>query len=731
MRKFKLLNTIPMYRLLVILLLVSFQLFAQKQISIDDFTSKNTFAQKSVSGINWMKDGKFYTSLSENQIRKYEITTGQTGETILDANTLNPKITISGYSFSNDETKLLITTNREGIYRRSFKADYYIYDLATRSLTSLSKNGKQQYATFAPDAGKVAFVRDNNLFFVSISDMSETQVTNDGKFNHIINGSTDWVYEEEFGFAAAFYWSPDGAKLAYYRFDESQVKEYNLQKWNRGQLYPQDYKFKYPKAGEANALVEIYVYDLNSKQITKAELGNNPDIYIPRVQWTADPNVLAIRKMNRLQNEAELLHMNAITGATQLVLKETSDTYVDMEYTDELIYTSDKKFFLATSERSGYKHLYLHSIDGKLIRPITSGEWEVSQLIGFDEKGKTIYYLSTEGNYLNRTFYSVSLDGKKKVKLSKDEGSHTINMSADYQFYLDYYSSAAQPLTVSLYRTKGNALIKVLEKNEALNTTLTDYGITAKEFFKYKSADGTTDLDGYLIKPANFDSSKNYPVLVYQYSGPRSSSVSNSFGGGYFYWYHMLAQQGILVAVIDTRGTGSRGEKFAKMTYKQLGKYELEDLLAGAKHLGALSYIDETRMGIFGWSYGGYMSSLAMTKGAGVYKLGIAGAPVTNWRFYDTVYTERFLQTPQLNPSGYDDNSPTTHADKLKGHFLLIHGTGDDNVHFQNSVTLEDGLIRAGKQFRSFYYPDLPHGWGGQPRHHLLVLMTEFIQQNL
>lgn len=704
---------------------------AQRQITIDDVAGNNTFAQRSVTGINWMKDGKFYTSLTNNTIQKYEITTGQTVEVILDATTLSPSISLQGYSFNQDETKLLLYASVENIYRRSFRADYYIYDLATRSLISLSTKGKQQYAAFSPDASHVAFVRGNNLFYVTLADMTEVQVTTDGQFNHIINGSTDWVYEEEFGFSSAFYWSPDGKKIAYYRFDEGHVKEYNLQKWNRGQLYPEDYRFKYPKAGEANAYVEILIYDLPTKQIIKADLGSNKDIYVPRAQWTADTNTFAIRKMNRLQNEAELFHINAATGATQLVLKETSDTYVDMEYTDDIIYSTDKKNFIAASERNGYKHLYWYSADGKLINPITTGNWEVSQLVGYDEKAKTVYYISTEGNYLNRSFYSISIDGKKKTKLSKEDGAHTINMSNDYQFYIDYYSDASKPLKVSLYKTKENRLVKVLEANEALNKNLTEYGITPKEFFKYKSADGITDLDGYWIKPQSFDASKKYPVLVYQYSGPRSSSVFNSFGGGYFYWYHMLAQQGILVAVIDTRGTGSRGERFAKQTYKQLGKYELEDLLAGAKYLGSQSFVDANRIGIFGWSYGGYMSSLAMTKGSGVYKLGIAGAPVTNWRFYDTIYTERFLQTPQLNASGYDDNSPTTYADKLKGKFLLIHGTGDDNVHFQNSVALEDGLIRAGKQFRSFYYPDLPHGWGGKPRQHLIVMMTEFLQQNL
>ena len=479
--------------------------------------------------------------------------------------------------------------------------------------------------------------------------------------------------------------------------------------------------------------MEIFIYDVATKAKVKADLGNEKDFYVPRMKWTANANVLAIRKMNRLQNQMDLLHINAATGASTLVLQEKSDTYVDIEYTDELIYTADQKNMIVTSERTGFKQLYLYDINGKLINPITSGtDWEVTELVSVDEKNKLVYYLSTEGGYLNRSFWSVSFDGKKKSKLSKEIGWHSINMSEDAQFYIDYYSNSNQPLTVSLFKTKGNTLVKVLENNEALKKKLEEYGVTNKEFFTYQSADGTTNLDGYFVKPKNFDATKNYPVLVFQYSGPRAPQVANSFGGSNYYWFQMLAQKGVLVAVVDTRGSQVRGEKFVKMTYKQLGKYELEDLLAAAKHLGALNYIDENRIGIHGWSYGGYMTSLVMTKGSGVYKLGIAGAPVTNWRFYDTIYTERLMQTPQLNASGYDDNSPTTHAAKLKGEFLLIHGTGDDNVHFQNSVALEDALINAGKQFRSFYYPDQAHGFrGGVVRKHLNTQMTDFILEKL
>ncbi|MFD1002492.1 S9 family peptidase [Ohtaekwangia kribbensis] len=703
--------------------------YAQKQITVEDFTTKNTFPQKTVRGINWMKDGKFYSTLENNKVVKYNITTGQPVETLVDGSTLNPKIEIQDYSFSGDEKKLLLTTDFQSIYRRSFTANYFIYDLTGKSVKPLSANGKQSYAAFSADGSKVAFVRENNLFYVTLNDMKEVQVTDDGKFNHIINGTTDWVYEEEFSFVDGFYWSPDGKKLAYYRFDESAVREYNLQRWGKT-LYPTDYRFKYPKAGEVNSAVEIWIYNLDSKQKVKADIGTEKDIYIPRVKWTADASILSIRKLNRLQNNLDIFHTNVSTGTSTVVLNEKSETFIDLEFTDDLIYLADGKQFIYTTERDGYKHLYLYGMDGKLVKQITQGSFEVSQLIGLDEKTNTLYYTSTEVSPLERHIYSITLSGKK-TKLSQAAGIHTINMSGDFQFYIDYHTSAAHPTVVSLFKTKGNALQKVLEDNATLAKVLDDYGFAAKEFFSFKTIDGTS-LNGYMLKPKNFDASKQYPVLVYQYSGPGSQNVNNLWGGSHFFFHQMLTQKGYIVAVIDSRGTGGRGEQFKKLTYKQLGKYELEDHIAGAKFLSTLEYVDDSRIGIWGWSYGGYMSSLAMTKGAGTFKMGIAVAPVTNWRFYDTIYTERYLQTPQLNASGYDDNSPSTYANKLQGNFLLIHGTGDDNVHFQNSVVLQDALINAGKQFTSFYYPDKHHGiQGAQTKYHLYTMMLNYVQENL
>jgi dipeptidyl-peptidase-4 len=707
----------------------TFELFAQREITVQDFTTDNKFVQRQVHGINWMKDGKNYSVLESNRIVKYNLA-NSSSEVIVDCSLLTPQLTVASYSFSSDEKKILLLTSFASIYRRSYKGEYYVYDIETKTLTRLSEGGKQSYATFSPDGNKVAFVRENNLYFVTLSNKQEVQVTNDGKFNEIINGSTDWVYEEEFTFVVGFYWSPKGDKLAYYRFDETAVKEYNMQIWGKS-LYPKDYRFKYPKAGEANSAVEIWIYDLASTKKIKADLGSLVDTYVPRVKWTQDPNILSVRTLNRLQNNLKLFHTNATNGASVVVMDQKSDTYIDLEFTDDLIYLDNGKQFLCSSEMDGFKHLYLYDTGGKLVRQLTFGNFEVSQFVGLDEKTNRLYYTSTEVSPLERHFYSITLDGKKKVKLSEGAGTHTINASQDCSYYIDQYSSSSQPLTVSLYRTKNNSRIKVLEGNDELKKSINEFRLAEKELFTFKAADGTT-LEGQMIKPKTFDASKRYPVLIYQYSGPGSQNVSNSFAGSHYYFHQMLAQKGYLIAIIDPRGTGGRGEKFKKSTYKELGKFELEDHIAGAIFLSTLDYVDDSRIGIWGWSYGGYMSSLAMTKAAGVFKMGIAVAPVTNWRFYDTIYTERYLQTPQLNAGGYDNNSPSTYAANLSGNFLLIHGTGDDNVHFQNSIVLEDALINAGKQFRSFYYPDKHHGMqGGKTQFHLYTMMTDYILENL
>ncbi|MBB6462132.1 S9 family peptidase [Flammeovirga kamogawensis] len=720
--------------LLIGLMCLSFvNTFAQtKEISLENIWAEYKFYPKSVNAVRWMKAGQFYTKLSSNKIIKNDVTTGQEVETILDGSTLSPQVSIGDYVFSADEKQVLLMTEKESIYRRSFKAEYYVYDFTSKKLSKLSENGKQSYATFSPNGKKVAFARENNMFVVDLSSMEETQLTTDGKFNHIINGSADWVYEEEFSMAKAFFWAPDSKKIAYQTFNETEVPEYNMQIW--GNLYPQDYKFKYPKAGEKNSVVSVSIIDLENNNTHKSvDIGSETDIYIPRVQWTADAAVLSIIRMNRLQNKLEILHANATSGESKVILSEQSKTYVDMDYCDDLTYLKDGKHFIYTSEMSGYKHIYLYTVEGKMVRQITNGEWEVSELVGINEASKkaVIYYISNEVAPLDRDFYAIDIYGKKKARLSTKNGQTHVNMSNDFSYYISKHSSSEEVATTSLYKTNKNQLIKVLEDNAAFKELIAEYGFVGKEHFTFTTEDNI-ELYGYMLKPANFDANKKYPVLMFQYSGPGSNQVANSWGGGNFAWHQMLTQKGYIVCVVDGRGTGSRGRDFKHTTYAQLGKLEALDQIQTAKWLGNQNYVDAGRIGIWGWSFGGYMTSLCMFTGADYFKMGIAVAPVTTWRYYDTIYTERYLKTPQDNPTGYDDNSPIHHTDKLKGKFLLIHGTGDDNVHVQNAIDLSNALIKSGKQFNEFFYPNRNHGiYGGNTRLHLYVQMTNFVMDNL
>lgn len=701
----------------------------QKTVSLEDVFKNGTFNQKSVYGINWMKDGQYYSSLINEgypKVVKINIANGQQEQVLIDGQQLG--INFSNYSFNNDETKALLASEVESIYRRSSKGIYHVLDLKSGNVQQLLNGEKISYATLSPDNTKVAFVKDNNLYFVELSSNKVHQVTHDGKWNHIINGAADWVYEEEFSMAQAFEWSPDGKKIAFLRFDETEVREFNMQLW--GDLYPKDYKFKYPKAGEKNAVVSIHIHDLEGDKTLQIDAGTEKDIYLPRIYWAGNSEVLAFIRLNRLQNKMDLLHADAVTGHSRLVVEESASTYVDLNYNDNLQYLKDGKGFIRTSEQDGYKHIYHHDMEGKLIRQITAGNWEVTDLIGLDENSNTLYYLSTEMSPLERNLYAIKLNGKKKELLTPAKGTHSINMSKDFKYYIDYYSTANTPLVVSLNTSTGKQ-IKVLEDNQGLKERMAEFAMTTKEFFQFDTVDGTL-LYGYMIKPADFDESKQYPVLMYVYGGPGSQTVTNAWGGSRDFWHHHLAAEGYIVASIDNRGTGARGKAFKHLTYANLGKIETEDQIAGAKYLGALPYVDRTRIGIWGWSYGGYMSSLSLMVGNDVFKTAIAVAPVTTWRYYDTIYTERYLQTPQLNAAGYDDNSPITHVNKLKGNFLLVHGTGDDNVHYQNAVDLVNALISADKQFETFYYPNRNHGiYGGNTTWHLYSLMTDFIKRKL
>lgn len=705
-------------------------LLAQKQLELKHLTDA-TFMKESVRGINWMNDGQYYTTLEKNKVVKYNIATGAADSILFDGDKASLKL--DAYSFSSDEKKMLLTTEMEGIYRHSYTANFYVYDMKTKELQQLSKAGKQSYATFSPDGTMVAFTRNNNLYYTKLVNLAETQVTTDGEANKIINGSTDWVYEEEFGFTTAFFWSPDSKKLAYYRFDEQKVPEYNMQMWNGASLYPADYRFKYPKAGENNSTIQIKIYDLTKNTHQNVDIGKETDIYIPRVMWTASPATLSVTRLNRLQNKLEILHVDAATGSSTVILTERSKTYIDINYCEELVYLKNGKNFLMSSERHGFKHFYLHTMDGQTVSQITNGKWEATQMVGLDQTASTpiLYFISTATSPKDRTLYKVSVKGTGQVALSPASGWTSVNMSPDTKYYIQTYATANTPDVISLVNTKTAKMVRILKDNLSLNKTLSEYNLSKKHFFNVEAEDKSL-LDGYMLVPSNLDSTKKHPVLIFQYSGPGSQNVTNNWGGSNYIWHQYLVQQGIIVAVVDTRGTGARGEAFKKMTYKELGKLEVADHIAAAKHLGQMSFIDAERIGIWGWSYGGYMSTLAMLKGADYFKAGIAVAPVTTWRFYDTIYTERYLQRPEDNPSGYDENSPLSHAEKLKGNFLLIHGTGDDNVHFQNAVALQEALINAGKQFDSFYYPDKAHGIGGmKARTHLYQMMTDFLKNKL
>ncbi|RYY18303.1 MAG: S9 family peptidase [Cytophagaceae bacterium] len=712
-------------------------------LTLEDIWSKPTFRVATVPGFDWLRDGRYYAALDRTgSLVQYSATTGQATATLVDGGALRVPgslqyLDVDGYRFNADEQKVLFSTQTEPIYRHSAKANYYVFDRQTQQLAALSAGGKQGYATFSPDGKRVAFTRDNNLFVKDLATSQETAVTTDGRQNQLINGSTDWVYEEEFGFAQGFFWSPDSKYLAYYTFDESQVPEYDMQEW--GGLYPTEYRFKYPKAGEKNSIVRVSTYEVAGARTTRMDVGPEPDQYLPRVLWTATPGLLSVQRLNRLQNKLEILHADARTGQSQVVLTDTNPAYVEIN--DDLRYLPGGRQFLFTSEKDGYQHLYLHELNGRLVRQITKGPWEISAINGFDAATGTVYYTSTEGSALQRHLWRINLSGQGKQRLSDaGGGTDVVNMSPDCRYFLNTHSAAGVPPVVSLRAGRTGQLVKTLEDNARLRQTLAEYDLGQHEFFTFKTSEGT-ELNAWMIKPSNFDPAKKYPVLMYVYGGPSFGTIStqtvlDNAGGGTafdrYLWHQLLAEQGYLVVSVENRGTSGRGAAFRKATYAQLGRLETIDQGEGAKYLATLPFVDKARIGIWGWSYGGYMTSLAMTKNAALFKMGIAVAPVTNWRYYDTVYTERFLKTPQLNPGGYDNNSPVQFAQNLTGKFLLIHGTGDDNVHFQNSIALVDALIKANKDFQTLYYPNRNHGIsGGNTRLHLYRQMTEFVKANL
>ena len=722
---------------ILILLLISTSVFAQskKSFTLEDVFKKGTFSTKGMRGLSSMKDGNTYLSVETDEktkvryVAKNNYLDGKQNSILFKETDLVYKgdtLPIST-DFNDNETKVLIPVDEEAIYRRSSKANYFVYDLLSKKITEVSDKGKQLFATFSPDGNSVAFVRDNNLFVKNLLSGEEKQLTSDGKNNEVINGRSDWVYEEEFSFAQAFYWSPDGKKIAFYKFNEKEVPEFSMTMFDG--LYPTEYKYKYPKPGEKNAIVSVHVYDLAASSIKTVDIGTETDQYIPRIRWTQDANTLCVLRMNRHQNKVEYLLANASTGATKTLMTETDKYYVDIEK-EQLTFLNNGKQFINVSEKDGYNHIYLYDLSGKQIAQITKGAWEVTDIYGIDQKNGLVYYQSSESSPLQRDVYVIGLNGKGKRKISTQAGTNTASFSSNFSYYILANSSAKTPTYVSLHTNKG-AVIRVLEDNAKAKSKFAEYQLSTTEFFSLTTSEGV-NLNGYMIKPADFDPNKKYPVFMYVYGGPGSQNVADSWSGSRNMWFNYLAQKGYIVACVDNRGTGARGAEFKKMTYQNLGHYETIDQIEAAKWFAKQSYVDGSRIGIWGWSYGGYMSSLCITKGADTFKMAIAVAPVTTWRYYDSIYTERYLRTPQENAKGYDENSPINFADKLKGKFLLIHGTADDNVHFQNSVMFSEALIQANKSFEQAYYPNKNHGiYGGNTTLQLYTKMTDFILNNL
>jgi len=710
-------------------ILLGTTLYAQQQKITLEAIWGGEFQTEGMDVLRSMNDGQHYTILNTDReaerssIDKYQYSTQQKVATLISTDPDQGVPFFTSYSFSEDESKALLATEVEPIYRRSRLGIYYIYDFGSGEVTRISAE-KIQEPTLSPDGSRVAYVMANNLFILDLGTGEVKKVTQDGQPNAIINGVTDWVYEEEFSFVRAFQWNSAGDKLAFLRFDEREVPEFSMDVYGQG-LYPFPYQFKYPKAGEANAKVSLHLYDLREASTREVPLGDA--YYIPRIKWMNHPEHLSVQTLNRHQNYLVLHRLDTSTMEVSILLEEKDDAYVDV--TDNLTFLPDDRF-IWTSEKDGYNHIYLHDADGQEQYQLTSGPWEVTAYYGYDAKRGRIFYQSTEQASINRDIYSVSDRGKRKRRLSMGDGTSRASFSADFSYFINAFSNVETPPVYTLHKAADGELVKELKHNRGLLEKLNAYDLGPKEFSTIPV--GGNDLNMWMIKPADFDPSRKYPLLMFQYSGPGSQQVANRWHGSNDYWHQMLASEGYIVACVDGRGTGQKGRDFKKMTQLELGKYEVEDQIAAARQLSELPYIDEGRTGIWGWSYGGFMSSNCILKGNDVFEMAIAVAPVTSWRFYDTIYTERYMHTPQENPGGYDENSPLNFADRLKGKFLLVHGSADDNVHVQNTMRMVEALVQANKPFEWAIYPDRNHGiYGGSTRLHLYTKMTQFVRENL
>jgi len=704
---------------LTLSLAAAFHSLSAQEITLDKIYS-GYYRGKGIAGITSMKNGENYLVIEPTGIAKYSYKTSQKEGNIIDGQ-------FESYEFSDDESKILLLKESQPIYRHSFLGKFDVRDLKSGKVTSLNNGNTVQEPRFSPDASKVAFISDNNLFCQDLNTGKITQITTDGKKNAIINGLADWVYEEEFGHARQYEWTKNSDAIVFVKSDESQVPEIYIPIYGKT-LYPTEMRYKYPKAGENNSVVSAQLYRLDTGKTIPVNLGAFKNYYIANVFQTAKADEIVLITSQRIQNASDILKVNTKTGAVQKLFTETDEKWIDTD-NPTLEFLEDDSFLWA-SERDGNRHLYWYDKEGKLKKQVTKGNWEITDYYGYNPKSKEIYVQTTEKGSINKVVSKINIENGKSQLISRPDGNNSASFSKNYNYFIETSSTAASPYTFVLKDGSGKVVKELQNNNEQLQKLKAD-NFVDKEFITIPNAVGD-QMNAWIMKPKNFDPNKKYPLFMYQYSGPGSQQVSNSWDIGNTLWFNHLVQKGYIVACVDGRGTGYKGAKFKKVTYMNLGKYEIEDQITAAKWFGNQSYIDKTRIGMFGWSFGGYMTSLAMTKGADVFKMGIAVAPVTNWRYYDSVYTERFLRTPQENADGYDKNSPTEYASLMKGKFLLIHGTADDNVHFQNSMEFSEALIQNRKQFDFMAYPDKNHGiYGGYTRPQLYQKMTNFILENL
>ncbi len=697
-------------------------------INLKDITD-GKFLPEEVRRMQPMADGEHYSMLSPDgkKILQYAYKDGKESGVLFDVNTVREtKLdAIEGYIISSTGHHIIVWTNKEYIYRRSWKADIYDFDVRRNFIKPLSDTpGKLMIPTFSPDGRMCAFVRDNNIWLKKFDFDTESQVTKDGESGKILNGIGDWVYEEEFFATNLMSWSPDSKMLAFVKFDESQVPSFQMQVFDNS-LYPGFQSFKYPKAGQRNSTVSCYAYSVDTKDIKKMNLPTSSEDYIPLIKFTTNPEQLAVMTLNRTQNIFSMYYVNPKSTVAKLILKDENKYYIESDYLKFITFTTEN--FVYLSEKDGYMHIYLYSPAGIMQKQLTSGQWNVTACYGIDLAAQCVYYQSTEESPLQRAIYKVDFKGNK-TKLSQKQGTNKADFSANFKYFINNYSNVTTPAVTTINESSKGKELLVLEDNQVLKVKLEKSKFAPKEFFTVKNTNGT-DLNGWMVKPLNFATAKKYPVLMYQYSGPSSQQVLDRFD---FDWEYYLSSIGYIVICVDGRGTGGRGQEFGKCTYLNLGQFESEDQIAAANYMASQPYVDKNKIAVWGWSYGGYTTLMSMSKGSGIFKAGIAVAPVTDWKFYDTIYTERYMRTPNENFTGYTNSSPIQLAQKLQGNLLLIHGTSDDNVHYQNTMYYSDALVNAGKQFDMQIYSGKNHSLlGNTTRYHLYMRMTNFLNEKL